>query len=106
MILKNNEKLMSLVDAYEAVTGTRPSLSVPWRHSQYGLGGVRLEFVSVGAKRMTSIESVIRFFEARTAMRLPKAATKNSQSHQQADAEIDRLTKSTKKGRKKKVVAA
>ena len=104
-ILSNREKLKSLCDAYEGVTGTRPSLSVPWRHSQYGIRGVYLEFVKSGGKRMTSEEAVRRFFESQTQAAMPVKAG-SSQRSKQADAEIDRLTQPAKKGRKRQAIAS
>ncbi len=103
-ILENREKLLSLCDAYETVTGTRPSLSVPWRHSQYGIRGDFLEFVKSGGKRMTSAEAVRRFFEAQTQAAMPAKAS-SSHRTKQADAEIDRLTAPVRKGRKRVAVA-
>jgi hypothetical protein len=105
LILQNNERFLPLCDAYQAVTGKRPTLSVPWRHSQYGIRGVFLEFVKSGGKRQTSIEAVRRFFEAQTQAAMPAKAS-SSQMTKQADAEIDRLTQTAKKGRKKKAVSA
>ncbi len=105
LILQNNERFLPLCDAYQAVTGKRPTLSVPWRHSQYGIRGVFLEFVKSGGKRMTSVEAVRRFFEAQTKAAMP-AKSGVSQGTIQADAEIDRLTQPAKRGRKKKAVPA
>jgi hypothetical protein len=113
-ILENNEMLYSFCDAYEKITGRRPVLSVPWRHSQFGIKGIKLEFVIVGGKRMTSLESVRRFFEARTQQVMNgstyQATSSTGQSNrtdfERAEKEIDMLTQTARKGRKKKVVVA
>lgn len=116
LILKNKEKLVSLVDGYEQVTGKRPHLSVPWRHSQYGVGGVRLEFVIFGNRRMTSIEAVHRFIVARTGPRMSRDAIVSAnivvkdrersrkRRIDKANATIERLTESPKGQRKKQLV--
>lgn len=113
-ILANKEKLMPLAEAYEAVTGKRPNVSVPWRHSQYGIDGIKLEIVIMGGKRMTSKEACIRFFEARTQQKLNGSTSptscptgqQNQAAFEKAEKEIDRLTQPAKKGRKKKAVPA
>lgn len=112
-ILKNNEKLLTLVEAYEVVTGKRPNVSVPWRHSQYGIDGIKLEVVIMGGKRMTSREACIRFFEARTQQKLngttspmtSSASPSNQAAFEKAEKEIDMLTAPAKRGRKRVAVA-
>lgn len=110
-ILQNKERIYPLVEAYELATGQHVNLSVAWRHSQNGIAGIKLEFVIFGNRRMTSVEAVQRFIEARTNSRLPVSRARNkdrSKEIEKADAEIDRLTKPTaaKRGRKKREAVA
>lgn len=77
-ILKNREQIYPLVEAYKLATGQHVNLSVPWRHSQNGIAGIKLEFVIFGNRRMTSVEAVHRFIEARTQSRLPVTRARKS----------------------------
>ena len=43
--------------------GRRLAHSTLWRWSQRGIKGVRLETISVGGQRCTSVEALRRFFE-------------------------------------------
>lgn len=61
--------LMHMVDAIEHVTGRRPNLSTVWRWSVHGCGGIRLETVVLGGKRLTTIEMVEAFVKATTDAR-------------------------------------
>jgi hypothetical protein len=59
-----NEKLMPLVPAVEAVTGRRLHLSTPLRWAMRGAKGIILESVFLGGRRLTSTEAVRRFIQA------------------------------------------
>ena len=63
----DNEEVMSLAEAAKSlprVNGRRPSLSTLWRWCRKGLKGVRLDYLRVGRKIVTSREAMNRFFAA------------------------------------------
>lgn len=65
----DNEEAMSLAEAAKSlprVNGRRPSLSTLWRWCRKGLKGVRLDYLRVGRKIVTSREAMNRFFAALT----------------------------------------
>jgi hypothetical protein len=66
MIDTTHESLISLTDAAKMLPG-RPNLSTIWRWRNRGVRGVKLETVMCGGRRMTSLESLARFFQRVTA---------------------------------------
>lgn len=74
-ILENKEKLMSLTAAVFEVTNTKPSIQSlnRWCHrgitARRGEDRVKLEFVLVGQRMMTSVEAVRRFLDRSTSGR-------------------------------------
>ena len=97
------DPMLPLVEAIERETGWRPHLTTALRWCQRKSGN-QLKSAKVGGKRLTRQSWVREFIEneTRNATNVSSVA---SRAVAEADAEIDRLTKSTKKGRKKKVVA-
>jgi len=97
VILINGEKLYSLTDAYELATGTRPHLSVPWRHSTRGLRGIILESIMAGGKRRTSVKAAQRFFQSLTEAKnqsLPALKVEQTRSSKSRQHAIDRSKES------------
>lgn len=62
-----DEKLHSLVDATENVTGRRPHLSTVIRWAIKPKYGIRLETIILGGRRLTSEQAIVRYMEAITA---------------------------------------
>ena len=68
-----NEKLLSLTDAARAVPaidGRRPHTSTIWRWCRRGIRGIRLEYLRLGHRVVTSEAAIGRF-----AQRLAEADT-------------------------------
>ena len=65
-------KLLSVADAFEAVTGTRHHPSTLCRWALRGAGGNLLRTWVVGNKRMTTLEAVEEFVQARTIASTPQ----------------------------------
>jgi hypothetical protein len=66
------EKLLSMAKAFQSVTGYRPHNSTLLRWAVRGAKTVKLETRWVGSRRMTSIEAVRRFQEARNSVAVQK----------------------------------
>lgn len=65
-------KLLPIVAAFEQVAGIRPHPTSCWRWATQGTGGVTLRtWVVGGRRRMTTVEAVEEFIEARTAAATP-----------------------------------
>lgn len=66
MIDPQKECVISLSEAAAAVplAGAKPHLSTIWRWCRKGIGGVRLEYLRVGRRIVTSREALGRFFQA------------------------------------------
>lgn len=60
-------KLLSIQDAFELATGTRPHPATVCRYALRGVGGVKLQTWMVGGKRMTTVFAVEKFIQERTA---------------------------------------
>jgi hypothetical protein len=58
-----DEQLITMAEAARVTPG-RPHLSTLWRWATSGFRGQRLETVTVGGKRLTSKEAVMRFADA------------------------------------------
>lgn len=91
----HNEKLYPLPKAYELASGVRPHPSTCHRHRLHGINGVQLETVKCGGRRMTSVEAVLRFFQAVTAatdgVDCPSRTNRQRESAvAQAEAQLDR----------------
>jgi hypothetical protein len=73
MIDIGKETILTLGQAAERLPrrrqGKKTSTSTIWRWAEYGVRGVRLETIDVGASRCTSVEALQKFFEAVTAAR-------------------------------------
>ena len=61
------EDVISMAEAAKLLPG-RPNLSTIWRWYRKGRGGVRLETIKCGSKRLTSVEAIGRFVERCTAV--------------------------------------
>lgn len=62
------ERLVTFAQAAKCLPDDRrPSYTTWWRWSSRGCGGVRLETIVRGGRRLTSVEAVQRFFDALTA---------------------------------------
>jgi len=75
--MKNLERLYPLADAVEKATGNRPHLSTVLRWCLHGAQGIVLESAMLGGRRLTSVESVGRFLEARTRASTPSHGIAN-----------------------------
>lgn len=76
----------------EKLTGQRPHRATIERWRLNGCSGVKLETLKVGARRMTSIEALQRFFHRVTAASDGQSVSTPSPSsrHGQANDELDR----------------
>jgi hypothetical protein len=65
------EEIFSLTEATKRLPcrrkGVRPNVATIYRWSQIGCRGIRLETISIGATRCTSMEALQRFFDRLTA---------------------------------------
>ena len=62
-----SESLFPVPAAFEKVTGQRPHPTTVHRSRLRGVGGVKLETVRCGGRRLTSLEAVQRFIAGCTA---------------------------------------
>lgn len=98
--------LMHMVDAIEQVTGRRPNISTAWRWSVHGCGGIRLETVVLGGKRLTTTAMVESFIAATTEAKnrnfdTCRVATTKSRDKQIEKASADLRSKLNKPKRTK-----
>lgn len=70
---QQQKKFLPVLTAIEAQTGVRPHPSTPWRWATKGQGGVVLQTWMVGGRRMTTVEAVAEFIEARTQAASPQS---------------------------------
>jgi hypothetical protein len=70
MLDSTTERLISLADAAKLVPcrrgGRRTHISIIYRWTTVGIGGIRLETLQCGGSRVTSKEAMARFFEKLT----------------------------------------
>ena len=60
------ETVFPVTEAPEHIPG-HPSQASVWRWVLNGVGGIKLESILIGGKRFTSVESIQRFCDRRTA---------------------------------------
>ncbi len=66
MIDLSNETVFLVTEAPKHIPG-RPSQASVWRWVLQGCGGIKLESILIGGRRLTSTEAIQRFADARTA---------------------------------------
>ena len=97
MIDIQHETLIRLQDVREYLPSSRKgkklSKAVCFRWAAKGVRGVRLETLHVGAGRMTSLEALQRFADARGEASAPTAQQDTAQSRTRARKAADELTK-------------
>lgn len=79
-------RTISVPDAIERVTGSRPHPTTCWRWATKGRGGIVLRTIVVGGRRMTTEAWVRDWIEQRTAQATP--AVEQSAVRQQLDREL------------------
>lgn len=67
---------------------SRPSIASVWRWCLYGCGGIKLESILMGGRRLTSSEAIQRFADARTSQADGTPAPARTSRQRQRD--IDR----------------
>lgn len=87
------EQLRPLCEAVHAATGTKPHLSTVLRWATRGnADGIRLETRILGGRRLTSVESVLRYIDATTEARDGKA-TEPMQTPKQSERAAEKSAK-------------
>jgi len=66
MIDLSSENVFPVNEAPKHIA-SRPSKASVWRWVLRGVGGIKLESILIGGRRLTSSESIQRFADARTA---------------------------------------
>ena len=66
MIDLSSENVFPVNEAPKHIPG-RPSQASVWRWVLKGIGGIKLESILIGGRRLTSTEAIQRFADARTA---------------------------------------
>jgi len=61
-----NENVFPVREAPRHIPG-RPSQASVWRWVLHGVGGIKLDSILMGGRRLTSSEAIQRFADARTA---------------------------------------
>lgn len=90
-----NPEVESVIDLGEAATyvqrsfgGRRPSANTMARWCIAGLGGVKLESLKRGGKRVTTREAIVRFFHRRAEPSIQWAAMGPSDDARRAQREL------------------
>lgn len=81
------EQVITLAEASQLLP-TRPTLQTLWRWRQKGVRGARLETALIGGRRVTSVESLQRFFAATSGT--AEAPVTITKTNRQREAEIRR----------------
>jgi Protein of unknown function (DUF1580) len=92
-----NEKLYSLPEAFEQVTGERPSPATCFRWVMHGVKGVQLESCVTSRGRRTSVEAAQRFLEARTKASTPSHGNVPLRTSKQRQSDVERAEQALKK---------
>jgi hypothetical protein len=108
MIDSLTEDIITFADAAKTLPSRRPGKTVNkstlWRWTEYGLRGVKLEFLYAGGQRCTSLSALQRFFDALGQPRDPVSESPTIRTDRQrrkaaiaAGKEIDRKRRAQSK---------
>lgn len=95
--MHTNENLLPLCEAVQQATAHRPHLSTVMRWCLSGSQGIQLESKMLGGKRLTSIEAVQRFVEARTRASTPNHASNAPRTSRERMSDVERAEKALEK---------
>ena len=92
MIDLSSENVFPVNEAPKHIPG-RPSQASVWRWCLYGCGGIKLESILMGGRRLTSTEAIQRFADARTsqadgAPAPPRTSRQRQRGIDRAEAEL------------------
>jgi len=83
----HSDSLLTISQAAKSLP-MRPNVSTVWRWVLQGCGGIKLESILIGGRRLTSSEAIQRFADARTAQASGEPIP--SRTPRQRQAAIDR----------------
>jgi len=94
MIDLSNENVFPVNEAPKHIA-SRPSQASVWRWVLNGVGGIKLDSILIGGRRLTSSEAIQRFADARTAAfnGEPAPARTPRQRQRAIDAADDELSR-------------
>ena len=86
-----NSKMLPIRDAIREATGLDVSEVTAWRFTTSGKNGVRLRHWSLGCRKLTTVDTVIRWMEegAEHSGSRPAAKNRNAKRMRQIDRQLD-----------------
>lgn len=91
----DSENIITLAEACRRVPPDGVSTATMARWIQRGVRGVKLETIVIGGRRLTSVESLSRFFTAQNATDAPSApvitATQRRRQSEAARTELEKM---------------
>ncbi len=91
----DSENIITLAEACRRVPPDGVSTATMARWIQRGVRGVKLETIVIGGRRLTSVESLSRFFAAQNAADVPAAptitATQRRRQSEAARSELEKM---------------
>jgi Protein of unknown function (DUF1580) len=93
MHIAEDQKLHTVPEAFELLTGKRPSPPTIWRWERVGLKGVRLNTTKYGHRSMLSIAAAKEWLQAVTAASLPRTTSPKTDLTASQKQAAERLAK-------------